>query len=228
MSNFLLHIHSGHRVCSVAASREEEIIFYRESDDSRSHHQLLPLMIQMALKTLDELPKAVHLYEGPGSYTGLRIGFSIVKGLCLGGGIPLICSHAGELHFEQFLKSGFSVDKCLSVFHARKNEVYAQLFERSQGAKWEGMKSVFLGDKVSDSVLTAENMTDVAVVGNAAQMFLEDFPELEIVWPVQLNAGSMIELGLKKWRNGDLSDLKNAKPLYLKPPHINKRKKNLL
>jgi len=228
MSSYLLHIHSGHRVCSVAASKDDCILFYQESDESRSHHQLLPLMVQRALRAVDDSIDGVHLYQGPGSYTGLRIGFSIVKGLCFGLGVPLICSDAGELYFHQFMKRSFSQAYCLSVYHARKNEVYACWYHRARGALWSEMRSMFIGEQERGASISIQKMQETAVIGNAANLFFQDFPDLKVALPLELSACEMTNVGYKKWQNKDFTPLEMAKPLYLKPPHINKRKKNLL
>ncbi len=228
MTGNILHIHSGHRVCSVASTAGARILFYRESEESKSHHQSLPLMIQRALCCFDGALDAVHLYEGPGSYTGLRIGFSIVKGLCYGRGIPLICSDAGELHYNQFLEGAYSQNHCLAVYHARKNEIYARMYHREKGALWSEMRSIFIGEQERGQRLSCADMEETAVIGNAANLLLQDFPDLAVAVHAQLNASHLVTCGEAKWQKRDFTPIESAKPLYLKPPHINKSKKSLL
>ena len=81
----------------MALSRGNEIIFeLNEASDQFVHAEKLHLLVQESLvfleKEMESSPwlDAVAVGAGPGSYTGLRIGLSVAKGLCFGLGIPLI------------------------------------------------------------------------------------------------------------------------------------------
>ena len=95
MPKFIL-IESSGDVCSVAVSRGSQIIAEKSIQEPNSHSIYLAQFVDDVLKesgleiaTLD----AVIIGGGPGSYTGLRIGCSLAKGLCFGSDLPLIaCS----------------------------------------------------------------------------------------------------------------------------------------
>ena len=80
-------------LCSVALCDSAGIISLRESNESKSHASTLTLFIGEILKEhgirAHDL-EAVAVSKGPGSYTGLRIGVSVAKGIAYGASIPLI------------------------------------------------------------------------------------------------------------------------------------------
>ena len=80
-------------VCSVALCDRTGIILVRESRENKSHATRLTLIIEELLKEADIRPadlEAVAVSKGPGSYTGLRIGVSVAKGIAYGASVPLI------------------------------------------------------------------------------------------------------------------------------------------
>ena len=94
MSNYLLHIETATKVCSVAISDNGVVLSLKEaSEDAYIHSESLTLFIEAVLVeagiTLNDL-SAISVSAGPGSYTGLRIGLSTAKGLCFALNIPLI------------------------------------------------------------------------------------------------------------------------------------------
>ena len=97
----ILNIETSTSVCSVALSMDGEVLFAKASFDGPSHAALLGVFVEEALSVLKKKGKkaldAVAVSSGPGSYTGLRIGVSVAKGLCFGFGIPLIGIHTLDI-----------------------------------------------------------------------------------------------------------------------------------
>jgi tRNA threonylcarbamoyladenosine biosynthesis protein TsaB len=131
----LLLIESSTRSCSVALSRGNEIIFeLNEASDQFVHAEKLHLLVQESLvfleKEMESSPwlDAVAVGAGPGSYTGLRIGLSVAKGLCFGLGIPLIGISSLEVLFHSFKTLDPLLFETQKVFwpmiDARRMEVY--------------------------------------------------------------------------------------------------------
>ncbi len=132
----LLALETATNVCSVAFQNEEGEIFEKRSETHGSHSENLFLFIEALMKKhkfkLSDL-EAVLVSEGPGSYTGLRIGASGVKGLLFGSdnslfGVNTLASFAmgAAENFPDTIKIH-------SVIDARRKHFYHQLFEIKNG-----------------------------------------------------------------------------------------------
>ena len=96
----ILNIDTSTDVCSVAVSEDGACIYHAEDFEGPNHAQKLGGYIDEALSFADShaIPlDAVAVSSGPGSYTGLRIGVSMAKGVCYGAGVPLISVPTLEL-----------------------------------------------------------------------------------------------------------------------------------
>ena len=131
----LLHIETSAETCSVALSRDGQCVFERVSPQQMNHAASVSGYIQEALaeaKALGEKVQAVAVSAGPGSYTGLRIGFSTAKGLCYGMGVPLIAIPTLEILAAALRKTteGLANTDALlcPMTDARRMEVYTALF----------------------------------------------------------------------------------------------------
>lgn len=137
MSNpYLLLIETSTEVCSVALSAGESIISYRVVREAKSHARVIALLINEVLEeggmTVDKCD-AIVVSEGPGSYTGLRVGVSIAKGLCYGANKPLIAVSSLELLARLAVRDGAILpgSVIVSMIDARRMEVYAAKFDSS-------------------------------------------------------------------------------------------------
>lgn len=134
----ILNIETSTRVCSVAVSNDGECIFNKEDHAGADHHnEQLGTFVDEALSFTDNhaIPlDAVAVSCGPGSYTGLRVGTSMAKGICYGRSLKLIAVPTLELLcVPVLLRHDELPDDALlcPMIDARRMEVYAQLFDRS-------------------------------------------------------------------------------------------------
>ena len=107
----ILSIETSTSVCSVALSMDGEVLFEKASFDGPSHAALLGVFIEEALSVLKGKGKkldAVAVSSGPGTYTGLRIGVSVAKGLCIGFGLPLLAIHTLDVMAATAIKENKS------------------------------------------------------------------------------------------------------------------------
>ena len=134
MTTKILHIETSTEICSVALSLDNQCISIRENTEGRSHATMLTPFIEEILTetgiTINNL-NAVSISEGPGSYTGLRIGLSTAKGLCYGAGIPLLAVST-LLAMSKGLADqypGIEKDALLCpMIDARRMEVYTSIY----------------------------------------------------------------------------------------------------
>lgn len=129
----ILNIDTATSVCSVALAKDGETIFLKENNEGLNHSVLLGCYIdeifqenQVCASDLD----AVAISMGPGSYTGLRIGVSMAKGLCFGTGKPLIAVPTLQA-LALSVSSRLQEDALYCpMIDARRMEVYTAFFDK--------------------------------------------------------------------------------------------------
>lgn len=125
----ILSIESSTQICSVAISNCGKPVWNKENTDFSSHSSALGVYIAEAIRFIHANHfrlDAVAVSEGPGSFTGLRIGVSLAKGLCFGWDIPLIALPTLKIMSSRFVPSSSYL---CPMIDARRMEVYAALFD---------------------------------------------------------------------------------------------------
>ena len=138
MNERILMIETSTECCSVALSEGARILARRIDETPRMQSSMLaPYIVEVLQEAglsaagLD----AVAVSEGPGSYTGLRVGVSTAKGICFGAGKPLLGIDTLQILACQALTviPGLTRnhDRIVAMLDARRMEVYAALYDRS-------------------------------------------------------------------------------------------------
>ena len=133
--SLILNIETATGVCSVAVAKDGELLCIKESNLKNSHAEVLTNFIDEVLKTanksLSELD-AIAVSEGPGSYTGLRIGVAAAKGLCFALEKQLIGVSTLGAMAVGMVNSFSSAEKTNFLYcpmiDARRMEVYCAVF----------------------------------------------------------------------------------------------------
>lgn len=223
----ILSIETATSVCSVAIHYSGKLLSLCETNEPGAHAEHLMLLVEESLKKagvqLDQLV-AIAVSEGPGSYTGLRIGVSTAKGLAFGLDIPLI-----SVNTLQSLASAIAVKKgelIIPVLDARRNEIYREVFD------WKlNSVSKLAAEIVDDGVF--ENFLEngrVYFLGDAVEklrsvVFSENASfNSEVVF----SASYMGKMALEKFRLSEFSNLAYFAPNYLKEFKALHSKKNPL
>jgi tRNA threonylcarbamoyladenosine biosynthesis protein TsaB len=129
----ILSLETSTTVCSVALHNNGKLVASAEMHKEQSHASKLAVLIDQVVKLAD-IPmsaiQAIAVAEGPGSYTGLRIGVSTAKGLCFALGIPLLSVSTLSLLAKQIqLKAILDNAWLCPMIDARRMEVYCQIFD---------------------------------------------------------------------------------------------------
>ena len=211
---YILNIETATKNCSVALANEGKTILCKEiAEEGYSHAERLHVFIEEIIKeagiSLNDL-SAIAVSQGPGSYTGLRIGVSAAKGLCFALGIPLIA-----VDTLQVLASQVNIDDGLIVpmIDARRMEVYSAIFSAKFDKKREILAEIIDENSFSDRAEKLYFVGDCAekcksVLKKENHVFLED-----VKYP---SAKEMCALSFEKFKINDTVDVAYFEPYYLK------------
>lgn len=215
----ILNIETSTSVCSVAASQDGQAIFVKEDLKGPSHAVSLGVFVDEALSFIDShaIPlDAVAVSCGPGSYTGLRIGVSMAKGICCGRDVPLIGLPTLEvLSVPVLLYHELPEDALLCpMIDARRMEVYAAFYDRRLN-----VKRAIAADIVTEtSYLEYLDRQPVYFYGNGAAKCREKLthPNAHFIYDIHPLAKMMFPLAEKAVANEDYKDVAYFEPFYLK------------
>ena len=216
----ILNIETSTDVCSVAVSNDAECIFNKEDHSGPNHAVNLGVFVDEALSFIDNhaIPlDAVAVSCGPGSYTGLRIGVSMAKGICYGRNVKLIGIPTLEiLAVPVLLRAMASEENALLVpmLDARRMEVYAQIYNRA-------LKEIRpIQADIVDSNTYQEYLDKgpVYFFGNGAAKCMEtiNHPNAHLVEHIEPLAKYMFPLAEKRIAEGKFEDVAYFVPFYLK------------
>ena len=215
----ILNIETSTSVCSVAASQDGQTIFVKEDLKGPSHAVSLGVFVDEALSFIDSHARpldAVAVSCGPGSYTGLRIGVSMAKGVCYGRNIPLIAIPTPEvLSVPVLLHHDLPEDALLCpMIDARRMEVYAAIYDRA-------LKPVrdIAADIVDENSYTEFlDQHPVYFFGDGAAKCKEKIthPNAHFIGDIRPLAKMMFPLAEKAIAENDFKDVAYFEPFYLK------------
>ena len=132
-TTYLLTLETATEVCSVALYDRETLLGFHEYKGAKMHSRLLVDSIDTLLTKLEidrKLLSAVAISGGPGSYTGLRVGVSAAKGVCMALDIPLIA-----ISSLQALAAGYQAlaqqlnAQIIPMLDARRMEVWTAIYD---------------------------------------------------------------------------------------------------
>ena len=215
----ILNIETSTSVCSVAASQDGQTIFVKEDLKGPSHAVSLGVFVDEALSFIDShaIPlDAVAVSCGPGSYTGLRIGVSMAKGVCYGSDIPLIGIPTVEILCVPILLYHELPDNALlcPMIDARRMEVYAAVYDRALEMKRDITAEII----DENSFLEFLEKQPVYFFGNGAAKCRDKIvhPNAHFIDDIHPLAKMMFPLAEKAVALKDYKDVAYFEPFYLK------------
>ena len=211
---YILNIETATKNCSVALAKDGTTIFCKEiAEQGYSHAEKLHVFIEEIIKeagiSMTDLA-AIAVSQGPGSYTGLRIGVSTAKGLCYALGIPLIAVDTlASLAKKADVENGLVVP----MIDARRMEVYSAIFNSKNEMIREVQAEVLTEDSFSNFSETIyfvgdSNEKAKTVLTKSNFVFLDQF-----IFP---SAKQMSALSFQKFQQNNFEDVAYFEPYYLK------------
>ena len=227
----ILNIETSTNVCSVAVSQDGSCIFNKEDHEGPNHAVILGVFVQEALSFIDShaIPlDAVAVSCGPGSYTGLRIGLSMAKGICYGRDVKLIAIPTLELMcVPLLLDEKINEENALlcPMIDARRMEVYSQFFDRALNE----VRSISADIVESNTYADILAQQPVYFFGNGAEKCHEVLTHhnAHIIEGIVPLAKNMYPLAEKRMANEQFEDVAYFVPFYLKD-FVAKEAKKLL
>lgn len=222
----ILSLETTTNVCSVALHQEGKLIASKENYASQSHSRLLAVFIKDILAELDlraNQLEAIAVSQGPGSYTGIRIGVSTAKGLCYALSVPLISVNTLLAMAYGVNKYTFEENVVLCpMIDARRMEVYTLAMDIHANILIEAMPLII--DQESFSNLLINNK--VVFFGNGAPKCrnIITHPNACFIDSVEASAVQIGRIANDYFNQGKFEDLAYFEPCYLKEYRIGKPK----
>ena len=216
--SYILNLETSSKNCSVSLLKGDKIVsIIEKEDDSYRHSELLTSFIDQILskeKISTENLSAVSVSKGPGSFTGLRIGFSVAKGLCFPHNIPII-----GINSLKILALSYTPEKdehILSLIHDKNDSFYSILLDSNYNELEK--PSVVI---IDENFLTKyENINSLVVVCNTKS--IKEFFNFKLI-KIHINSVSAKHMGnisKKNFDKNNFEDLAYFEPMYIKKPYV--------
>jgi len=216
---YFLLIETSHSQGSICLYNLEEMVEQCFLDGAFKHAEQLAVKVDELLKKHGLNSRnisAIGVSDGPGSYTGLRIGVSWAKGFCLPNNIPLIaCSVTKALKIATQQQT-----QVLSIIDARRMEVFGEYFKNDESS--EGCQAWI----IDDSLVTTWKEENPLLVGDAVDKLKEHYPWSWKDSGIRFsNANHLFPEFIQKWKSNQFENIFHYEPNYVKPVHLVPSKK---
>ena len=211
--SYILHINTALDNASVSLADNEHVIAERLSNSQKEHASFLQVAIA-EITTMAGIPlknlSAVAVINGPGSYTGLRVGMSGAKGICFALSIPLITVNTLEWMAAACKEEA---DLFCPMIDARRMEVFTAMYNHEKIEVAPPIAMIL----EPDSFKTDLQAKKVLFFGNGAEKFsaLTNHPNARFM-PVFPGTKELAEIAWNRYQERTFADLAYAEPLYVK------------
>ena len=216
--SYILNLETSSKNCSVSLLKGDKIVNTIErEDDSYRHSELLTSFIDQILsneKICTENLSAVSVSKGPGSFTGLRIGFSVAKGLCFPHNIPVIGINSLKILALSYIPE--KGEHILSLIHDKNESFYLMLLDSNYNEVEK--PSVVLIDE--NFLSKYQNIDSLSVVCNTES--IKKIINSKSI-KIHINSVSAKHMGNISKENFDkkkFEDLAYFEPMYIKKSYI--------
>jgi tRNA threonylcarbamoyladenosine biosynthesis protein TsaB len=221
-------------LCSAALCDSAGVITLKESNESKSHAAMLTVFIEeifreQGLRASDL--DAIAVSKGPGSYTGLRIGVSVAKGIAYGASIPLIGIETTLSMFwgitgSNYFRQESETDSIYCpMLDARRMEVYYALYDKT-GRKIKDISAEIINE---DSFNNIPEEKKIIFFGEGALKCKEVLNRTNTFFAVdyKISASHMHQPVFLAFTEQRFEDVAYFEPLYLKDFVTSVARKNI-
>lgn len=230
----ILCLETATNVCSVALCNNEEAVMLKESNEPKSHASTITVLINQILHEYGIRPselEAIAVSKGPGSYTGLRIGVSVAKGISFASGVPLIGIETTTAMFHGFMSerknNPENCEFCYSpMLDARRMEVYYAIYD----CKGNKIKDISAGILNSDIFAAINGYRSVIAFGEGSVKLKSLISPVNAIVDenFRMSAAHLRIPAAGALRNNKFEDVAYFEPFYLKDFIATKQVKNIL
>ncbi len=212
--SLILNIDTALETASISLARDGRIIEQSTNDKQKDHaawlHPAVDELFQKTNMRLQQL-EAVAVSNGPGSYTGLRVGLSAAKGYCFALGIPLICVGTLEIIADSVLEK--ATDLICPMIDARRMEVFTAVYDKNMTVRM--VPHAMILDTSSYSQLLDSH--SILFCGNGSKKLQNIIQNPHAVFTADSSFSvSLARLSQKQLLENKFADLAYCEPLYIK------------
>jgi len=225
----LLCFDTTEKSCTACIASGREIVAERATHETYKHSEMLAPFIREMLDELNLKPDELNgivINKGPGSYTGLRVGFALAKAIGYASEVPIFgVSGLEALAAAAIEKTGG--DTFVSMIDARRMEVYSATYDQRL-REISSPRPVLLDDDFFEKPVFRDAGKVVAVGSGADKLGqLNGMPEHWEVIQLLSEAKQLAGPGLERYHRGESEDSAYFEPLYLKEARITTPKQTL-
>ena len=216
--SYILNLETSSKNCSVSLLKEDKIInLIEQEDDSYRHSELLTSFIDQILskeKIKPENLSAVAIAKGPGSFTGLRIGFSVAKGICFPYKTPIIGINSLEILARSYKPK--KDEYILSLINDKNDSFYSMVLDSDYNEVEK--PSVEVIDK--NYISRYGKLNSLVIVCNTKsikEIINEKSVKIEVN---SISAKHMENMSKQNFDKKNFEDLAYFEPMYVKKPYV--------
>ena len=191
-----------------------EGIYREERSHARSLTQLVERVLADAGLGIADV-EALAVSIGPGSFTGLRVGLALAKGIAFAGGLPI--APVPTLEALAWAAEAAPGEAICAALDARKKEVYAALFTMTP----EGPRRDTPDEALAPMALAARLPRGCVLVGDGGDVYGEVLGKHAVLRPFATHhprGGIVARLGWQRLRAGAAEPIGPLEPVYVRPP----------
>ncbi|MFN3135686.1 MAG: tRNA (adenosine(37)-N6)-threonylcarbamoyltransferase complex dimerization subunit type 1 TsaB [Candidatus Kryptonium sp.] len=214
-------------LCSISVIANGKTKSKTENNIKKLHAEKLISLIDQTLGNINvnlELISAIAISIGPGSFTGLRVGLSIAKGLCYTTGKPLIAVPTLDALALKATKVCKIVERYVDddlyicpILNAKQNDFYYSLYKFQDGKLTRTMPYLFGSvDEIKREVRKGFILIGDGIVNLKENFYNQDVVLIDDDEFNRPDASYVGKIAEDKYRIGDFADINSIEPLYVK------------